>query len=155
MSLKNWLDIFYLKHFMQIYLSFIIGVLTALICAHYAQKRGRSQQAWFAIGLLFGLFGILVLFLLPGLESVEDVSRESSNKNSKKEAESSQEMSDPRFQTWFCLDEKQQQIGPLSFLQLVRAWKDCVVTPKSYVWTEGMPEWQLLGQLPHLLEKLR
>ncbi len=46
----------------------IIWVLLAVACGYVAEQKGRSYIAWFALGLLFGVFALLVLAITPKKE---------------------------------------------------------------------------------------
>ena len=45
----------------------VIVVWLALggVCSYYAKERGRNPIGWFIIGLVFGLLGLITLFLIP------------------------------------------------------------------------------------------
>jgi len=45
-----------------------IWVLIAVACGWVAEQRGRSYVNWFLLGLLFGVFALLVLVLVPKVE---------------------------------------------------------------------------------------
>lgn len=134
---------------MSIYLSLIIGLITGFICSYYAQKRGRSQETWFCIGLFFGVVGLIVLFLLPSYEKKEE------EPPAPAKMEAAAVAPDPQFQDWFFLSPGNAQNGPIAFRQLLSAWEEKKVTLETYVWTEGMPEWQRIASLPLLLKQLQ
>lgn len=133
------------------YLSLMLGVVAGLIGAYYARERGRRPEVWFFVGLLFGLLGLLVLFLLPRFDEEGGQQEQLAGV----EQTPVSEVPDPRFQDWFFLDDRRCQQGPVPFRQLIGAWRDRVIHQESYVWTEGMPTWEPIRQLPLLLEKLK
>ena len=45
--------------------SLLIGAACAFAAYNLAQKKGRSQGAWAAVGFFFGLIGLLVLVCMP------------------------------------------------------------------------------------------
>lgn len=47
----------------------LIWLGLAAICTNSARKRGRSAAFWGVLGLLFGLFALIALFLLPPVKS--------------------------------------------------------------------------------------
>ena len=132
----------------------VVGCIAAFMGAHYAGQRGRRPDIWFTIGLLFGLPGLMVLFMLP---IVKPAQAESSEPEQAKpvEFEIRDAVPDPRYQEWFYLDTSRCQVGPVSFRELFSVWRDQLIDAESYVWTEGMPEWEPIRQIPALLEKLR
>jgi hypothetical protein len=47
----------------------IIWLGMAAICTNSARKRGRSAALWGVLGVLFGLFALIALYLLPPSET--------------------------------------------------------------------------------------
>jgi len=43
----------------------LISLVCGVVCALVAPGRGRNSTSWFFIGLLIGVFGIMLLALLP------------------------------------------------------------------------------------------
>ena len=43
----------------------LIAIVCGIVCALVAPGRGRNSTSWFFIGLLIGVFGIMLLALLP------------------------------------------------------------------------------------------
>lgn len=50
-------------------------------------------------------------------------------------------------QNWF-YQQNNQQFGPVGRDQIAHLLSQGLLTPFSYVWTEGMDQWQPVGQLP-------
>lgn len=48
---------------------------------------------------------------------------------------------------WF-YSKDGQQVGPISQEKLVEFIKTNMLSPETYIWTEGMPEWGLISQSP-------
>lgn len=120
----------------QIFITFVFWVALGALTAYLAEKWKRNPLPWFFIGMLFGVFGLLALYLMPQVEE----------KTSKVEAEP---IPDPfSLKMWFYLKEG-EQIGPVAFDKLKREWKD-----STYVWSEGMAEWKKIGDLPELKSRL-
>jgi hypothetical protein len=117
--------------------------------SYFASQRGRDPFAWFMIGMLLGILGLLLLFLLPPLE------------NEKKEPVEPEEIApvitEPaeRLTDWFYLDKNRIQVGPVAFNALKRAWDDKEITIETLVWREGMGEWKKVAELPSLREVLQ
>ena len=42
----------------------IIWIVCAFICAYIADKKNRNKVAWFIIGLLTGVLGLIVILIL-------------------------------------------------------------------------------------------
>lgn len=142
---------------MNVYLSFLIGVLSGVICAYFAVRRGRSGQIWFLVGLFFGFLALAALFLLPRVvEDSEEEEQEDEEPIVPKEPLTLVSLPpDPLHQEWFFLDQARTQKGPVAFSELIAAWRDRLINEQSYVWTEGMVDWQPIASLPLLLEKLK
>ena len=53
----------------EIFLSFIfVWLIAALVCGIIASSKGRNGFGWFCIGLLIGIFGIILLACLPSIK---------------------------------------------------------------------------------------
>jgi hypothetical protein len=49
----------------------VFALVMAMICAAVANSRGRSALGWFFIGFFFGIFSLIVLFVIPDLKELE------------------------------------------------------------------------------------
>ena len=103
------------------------------IAAYYAKRKGRNPYLWFALGCVFGILGILAVFFL---------------KNPPKESPAVQPEAKPApkslpHRLWYYLDQKTQQIGPISTNALEDAFREGKIEPSTYVWHEGMENWKL------------
>lgn len=124
--------------------------------SYFAAQRGRDPFAWFLIGMLLGILGLLLLFLLPPIQS-EDVSKKGKGEESF-EFDPSLNSEVPfnlRYKDWFYLDDKREQKGPLPFSQLKKEWTQEKLFPHTLVWSEGMGSWQKIEDLPDLKEALQ
>lgn len=130
-------------------LSLCFTLLVAFYCSRVAEQRGRRPHVWFWIGVFFGLPGLITLFLLPKAVAEEPKSEQEIVVAAAEPLEP-----DPRTQSWFFVDSARAQQGPVTFRRLFTAWRDQLISADSLVWTEGMPEWQPIGQLPGLMDKL-
>ena len=130
---------------MEILVVIISWLLFGGASSYFAKQRGRDPFAWFLIGMFLGVLGLLLLFLLPPLavqapaieEEVEEVPPQE------------EEMPD-RLKAWYYLDQDRNQIGPLSYNQLKKA----NINEDTLLWSEGMPEWKAVKELPHMKEAL-
>jgi len=136
------------------------------ICAYQAKQRGRNALAWFGIGLLFGILGLILLFLLKPLRAAHGgrpkivISKIESSVPFGKEAEPAtgeaplQPVISPELQhltkehkIWYYLDAENMRFGPMSFYALHGAWQEGKVTRTTYVWNEDFEGWKLFGDL--------
>jgi hypothetical protein len=133
---------------MQILVVVFSWLLFGGTSSYFASTRGRDPFAWFLIGMLIGILGLLLLFLLPPITVVEkDLVEESAAQDSFQSAF--------RFREWFYLDEKQQQKGPLAFSLLRKRWESGNLSTHTLVWSEGMGNWKKIDELPELKEALQ
>jgi len=51
----------------------IVAIVCGIVCALVAPGRGRNGTSWFFIGLLIGVFGIILLALLPKSSTDEKI----------------------------------------------------------------------------------
>ncbi len=125
-----------MQKILAIVLCFIIGAASY----HYAQKRGRNPYTWFALGLLFGIFGLITLFILPILKKSTAIKKVEPPKPSTPD---SLEVLDSKYlnKLWYYLDAADQQYGPMSLNALGSAWKEGKLDVKTYVWNEDLADW--------------
>ncbi len=148
---------------MQMIVSFIILVIIASLTAYYADRKGRSFTVWFILGVLLGVFAPLILFFLPSLRE-EDVGEGQPTMTVSRPDPSLELISPPlapvpvwkeeENKLWYYLDQEHQQMGPVSMIALRDMWNRGLLELNSYVWTEGMGQWQKVEQLPELKEAL-
>lgn len=135
-------------------LTFIFWFLTGTACAYFAYQRGRDPYFWFAVGLLFGLLGLIVLVFLPQINSGENLEKELSN-NSTGNSQIVKHANDYMIKDWFYIDKSGQQFGPVRFEVLKEMWKDKKIDASSFVWSEGMSEWKKIEEIPNLHQDLQ
>lgn len=145
------------------FLSLIFLFIVAMFTANYAEQKGRSPIIWFGLSLLIGLFAPLALWLLPSL-------REEKPAGEKPRFSSTQSTISPppieiasintpsptpiEEKLWYYLDQHHQQYGPVSLVALRELWNTGRLELTSYVWAEGMPNWDRVDNLPDLKEAL-
>lgn len=135
------------------WLMIISILLIGAITAHYAKKRGRRPTVWFAIGTLFGLLGLLLLFLMPSYAEKE--TPEASNLQPLSPAPVQAPFSQDHLQKeWYYMDENHQQQGPIAFGALKQAWEHKQLIPDTFVWCEGMPDWRQIKDVPNFSDAL-
>ena len=49
----------------------VFALVMATVCSLVANSRGRSALGWFFIGFFFGIFSLIVLFVIPDLKELE------------------------------------------------------------------------------------
>lgn len=117
--------------------SFIIGVLSSYI----AFKRGRNPYLWFAVGFIFGLFGIMAIFFAP-LAKKKRVAAP--------RPKPQPYIHGPTDKFWYYVDELRTQQGPVSHHALSKAWKEGKLQPSSLVWHENLENWKPLQEMIRL-----
>ncbi len=134
--------IFNMHPFLTIGLWFILGAA----CGYLALKKGRNPYVWFFIGLIFGLLGILALYII----SFRARKKEPEVEIPIKITEINQEPLLPGVQkVWYYLDKNHQQCGPISFQSLQNEITIGEIAASSYVWNEEMENWKQIKDLPH------
>lgn len=128
-------------------LAIAIWVLIGGITSHYAQQRGRGPIAWFMLGLLFGLFALLALFMMPSL--AQDSEEQSINQDSGILLSSIKEVSDNPYENteWYYVNKEHEQQGPVSYHQLLELWNMYQVDLTTYVWCDGMLDWKRFDEV--------
>jgi hypothetical protein len=135
---------------MEIIIVVVSWIVFGGITSYFASQRGRDPFGWFLIGLLLGVLGLLVLFLLPPIKAEEEQEAE----GEKAEGEIVPAPPVHYAHDWFYLDSGRQRLGPCSFLTLRRDWHLQKLCQDTYVWTEGMENWQRIKELPELKQAL-
>lgn len=140
---------------MTLFLSIVLWILLGWVTSYFAQQRGRDPLIWFLIGMLLGLIGLLLLFILPPVEEESGAQSPSEEAELSGEPKMVVEMLDEKslpFQhlNWFYMDLDHKQIGPISFKQLKDTWMENKVGPGTFVWSEQMSNWKKIEELPDL-----
>jgi len=136
----------------QIIIALLLGVLTAYL----AMRRGRNPVAWFVIGSLLGIFGLLILFLVPSFETAgtgEEKKKEPSRTVDVIPQEK-RKVEELPYEEWYYLDSEHKQTGPVPFRSFRDLWNQEKINSTTYVWKEGMENWKYVRDLPDLLSKL-
>lgn len=150
----------------MIYISILLGILFGFSCSELAKNRGRNPRIWFILGLLFGIFGLITILILPRVK-VSDAPAQANKsfpqyeelQSKSTEEEHHESINSPPSQnelfqmnTWYFLDKTHTQTGPVDFNKLVQEFREEKISPDSYVWSEGMADWQKIHQVHGLLE---
>jgi hypothetical protein len=124
------------------YISFSpLMLVSATLCggvsSYLAYKRGRNPFTWFAIGFLFGVFGIFAFFFASPPRKPIPVPK----------PEPVLTIHGPSDKFWYYLDLQNQQQGPMSLEGLKGAWKQGKVDLATYIWHEELTDWKPLKEV--------
>ena len=117
-----------------------MSTLAGIISAYIARRRGRNPYFWFGVGFLFGLIGVMAIFIAPNPKKAE--SEEVTTKTEPKFY-----IDGPIDRFWYYLDASRQQQGPMSHDALTQAWKKGSITSSTLVWNEDLSNWKELQEL--------
>ncbi|GAB4236147.1 MAG: hypothetical protein Tsb0021_15880 [Chlamydiales bacterium] len=113
------------------------------------------------IGVFTGVFGLIILYLLPPLKMSESA-RPMQFQNSHEEDKSIDITPLPAatFKNlpetgWFYLDEKYYQQGPVSFDYLKGLWDSKVISQTHFIWNSMMDEWHKIEDCADVLSALK
>ncbi|MBS4170803.1 MULTISPECIES: DUF4339 domain-containing protein [unclassified Neochlamydia] len=138
--------------------SFFLLFFLAAFSAYVAKQRGRDPLIWFMLGILLGIFSLILLFVLKPFENDQTGPKNKIEENAipKYEtlAEDRGEVSEEN-KEWFYLDQAHRQQGPIYFRELYTLWLDNKITSLTYVWSEGMADWQRINELPKIYKRIR
>lgn len=136
------------KGIMQLLNIILFWVFFGLLCSHLAKKRGKRQLPWFFTGLVLGIFGVILLYVLPTRQSPQKAPP-------KKKAPAPIERSDAWMKMWYYLEPaSRKQKGPMEFPDLAKQWREKALTDKTLIWGEGMKEWQKVQDLPEIVKEM-
>lgn len=114
----------------------IMAAVIGTISAYLAFKREKNPYLWFAIGFLFGIFGIFAMFFASS----------SKKKPLAAPKQPSFSIEGPSDKFWYYLDPAHNQQGPMSKDAITLAWKAGKLNPSTFVWHEELPEWKPLKE---------
>lgn len=146
----------------SIYPAVFIWLAFGIAASYLAKNRGRNPLAWFFIGLTLGLLGLLLLFLLPKVESQEQAqtaTTETFGQAEEVHSEAALPSDDsppavnmkrlprnPKLE-WFCidLDAEPNIVGPMKMDELRTYIHKHEITETTHVWCSQMDEWTLIS----------
>jgi hypothetical protein len=112
-------------------------IIFGMLSAYLAHKKGRNPYVWFAIGILFGIFGMFAVFF---------ISTKKKASSPKTNLEPVLRIHGPKDKFWYYLDKVHQQQGPMSHDALTSEWKTGKIDLATFVWNEEMTEWAPLKE---------
>lgn len=125
------------------YIALPFWILFGLICAYLANKRGRNPYAWFGIGLFLGVFGILLLVVIPKKNQIkEEIVHLAPPVKTEPEV------------LYYYLDENHKQKGPVNLSFLKYEFQNKRINSSTYVWTESMDDWKKIENLGEIQDFL-
>lgn len=141
---------------MQVFLSIVFWLLMGCATAYFANQRGRDPLVWFMLGMLLGLFGLLLLFLLPPVADEEGPAGEAEYALlQKQEGVPVIQSHDYMIKEWYYYDTSRQMQGPVRAETLKNLWSDGLLTEESYIWSEGMDNWTRIENIQNLYTYLQ
>ncbi|HSX13517.1 MAG TPA: DUF4339 domain-containing protein [Chlamydiales bacterium] len=114
---------------------FILSSIYGMISGYLAYRRQKNPYLWFLIGFCFGLIGI-AFFLIP-----------QKKRNARIKQEPIMVLHGPTDKLWFYLDPTHQQVGPMSYNGILKAFSEKTISKETYVWHENLTEWKKLSEL--------
>jgi hypothetical protein len=144
----------------------LLWILIGAAASYLAYQRGRDPYIWFALGIFLGILAVLALVLLPPIQSQEEIEADQKNQEiiklrekqvqEQEKIENSPDLQPQSIQTkeWFYLDKSRQQQGPYSFYIISELWENGDITAHSYMWSNGMPDWRRVHDIPELFNAL-
>lgn len=137
---------------MQLFLSIMLWLMIGSATAYFANQRGRDPLVWFMIGMLLGLLGLLLVFLLPVVtdEEVPVEEAEFATLEPKHEQPPNVDQHDYLIKDWYYYDTNRERQGPVRFEALKTLWEQGSLNEETFMWSEGMPEWKKIEEIPNL-----
>lgn len=142
-------------------------LILGTICAYIARNRNRNPYIWFFVGLFLGIFGLIILFIIPTKKQEELAPILSSSQLSNPplphfettmNAQGSSSESPEHAMTknlWYYLDDENKQYGPMSFFAFKQAWENDQIKSSTFVWSEEMENWKPLEELQEIFSLIR
>lgn len=134
------------------FLIVITWIVLGSLAAYFAQQRGRNPITWFILGLIFGILGLLALFIMPSLAENSKTS-EASQASAVEIPQST--LAPPVLSNataeWYYVDSNYTQQGPLSAADIKSLIEAQTITKETLVWCDGMPEWKKLEEVKDVI----
>ena len=131
---------------MQLLNIILFWIFFGLLCSHLAKKRGKRQLPWFFIGLILGIFGVILVYVLPSKEILT---------KPKLQEPAQLNRNDAWMKMWYYQEPTSKlQKGPMEFPDLAKQWRKKALTDKTLIWGEGMSEWKRVNDLPDIVKEM-
>lgn len=124
------------------FLLFVTSTLFGFIASNMARKQNRDPGFWFLMGFFFGALSLLTLLVLR---------RKDLSTPHKKVVVPKTPL---RFDEWYYLDSTHSPQGPIPFQDLAQLWSDKRLEKNTFVWSEGMEEWNPIEKIPDLYQDI-
>ncbi len=136
----------------QLFLTILLWLMIGSATSYYAYQRGRDPLLWFMVGMMLGLFGLLLLFVLPVVEpeGQEQTQKDSSTTTTPSPTAFQSEHQDHVVKDWYYYDGAHERHGPVRYDTLKVLWHAGDIDENSYVWCEGMTDWKRIEHVPAL-----
>ncbi|EPP34554.1 hypothetical protein CP10139811_0549 [Chlamydia ibidis] len=153
---------------------FLFYILLGIATSYIAIKKNRNPIGWFIGGALFGIFAILILCMLPSINSKDNPNNSSLSTDDgepmdntfqeilENSSSSSTNLLNISTERWFYLDSERRNVGPLTterllaFLQEENTHNQANNGPGDiWVWRKGMSEWKKVKDVSELREALK
>ena len=139
----------------QLFLTVLLWLIIGGATAYYAKQRGRDPLLWFMIGMLLGLLGLLLLFLLPNVNPEAVAKEKESEGPAAPPQKTPPELPHDYFiKEWYYYDSEHNRQGPVRYEALKSLWQNGSLKEDSFVWSDGMEEWKKIAQVPTLYTHL-
>lgn len=144
-------------------LSLIISSLFAGMCYITAKKRGRNEKLWAVLGLFFGVFAVLALYLFPKkgippttpiqeqagpISSIHNESAASLEDDESFEIPRQKRLSSSRSLDWYYIDPSEDNAinGPHKIKELREVIHMKKLDCNTYIWCEEFDEWTVISE---------
>lgn len=124
----------------MILLTFIVSILMGFYASNVAKKKNKSQDFWFWMGFIFGIFGVLYLMFF-----VKKEEKKQPFKASKTPFLLNLQRKDKNI-LWYYVDNDAQN-GPISLYALSEKYQKGKVSPSTFVWNEEMQDWKKIEEI--------
>lgn len=143
---------------MDIFFKALLALTFGCLCACIAHKQGRKKPViWFLVGFFLGIFGLLLVFILPRVTIVKSNTVNKAKPEASSKTHSNTIVVEPiviEETKWYYLNSQHEQQGPIFLSELKNLYIDNAISKATYVWQNGMMEWKRIQELPDLIRKL-
>lgn len=143
---------------LQLFLSIVLWLMIGSATAYFAHQRGRDPWIWFMIGMLLGLLGLLLLFILSPVKEegkpAGTLSEDSEIAMMELDPEPHTAKELPSYEEWYYYDRNKVRQGPVQFETLKQLWSSGEIHEETFLWKEGLENWKKIESLPELYSKL-